>query len=134
MVDMLASDDWCNGVGLLCTSLGTSILELQTLLFETSLNGLGVAVDVLTVLDRDHVVFMPLRQHLAVLDRLDRSVIVILMHLSVDGGLSLLVTLLEDLLIHHSRSDLLVDGGIMVTRLGPEGKCQLCLSARRMLR
>ena len=134
MVDMLSSNDWCNGVGLLGTSLGTSILELHTLLFETSLDGLGVAVDVLTVLDRDHVVFMPLRQHLAVLDRLDGSMVVILMHLSVDGGLSLLVTVFEDFLIHHSRSDLLVDGGVMVTRLGPEGKCQLCSSARRMLR
>lgn len=134
MVDMLASNDWCNGVGFLGTSFGTSALKLQTLLFETSLYGFRVTVLVLTVLDRDHAVYVLLRQHLSVLDRLNRSVVMVLVHLSVDGGLSLLMTVCADFLIHNSRSYLFMDGGVMMTRLRPKDSCQLRSLVQPMLR
>ncbi len=119
MVDMLASNDWCDGVALLCANLGTSRLELLTLLFETSLDSLVVTMMVLAVLHRDDVMSVLLGQHLAVLDRLYRGVVVILVHLTVDGSLSLLMTVLANLFVHNSGSDLLVNGRVMMTRLGP---------------
>ena len=37
------------------TAFGARVLELQTFLFEASLDGFGVAVVVLAVLNRNHV-------------------------------------------------------------------------------
>lgn len=119
MVDMLASNDWCNGVALLRGTLNAAILKLQTLLLKTGLDGIWIAVHMLAMLDGDHVVGVLLRQNLAVLDRLHRSVVVVLVHLTIDGSRSLFMTVLADLLIHDCRSDLLMDSGVMMTRLRP---------------
>lgn len=119
MVNVLASDHWSDRVGLLGTGINTLVLELKTFLLETGLDGLGVAMNVFTVLDRDYVVSVLLRQHLAVLYGLYRSVIMILMHFTIDGGLSLLMTVLAYFLFHNGRGDLLVDSGVMMTSLGP---------------
>lgn len=70
-MDMLSSDDWCNGVTLLSGTLGASALELHTLLFKTSLDGLGITVLVLAVLNRDDVVGVLFREHLTVFDWLN---------------------------------------------------------------
>jgi len=123
MMNVLASNDWCYGVRFFRTSLSASILELQTLLLETSLDGLSISVLVFTVFDWDHVVNVLLWQHFTVFDWLHGSVVVILVHFAIDGGLSLLMTVRADLLIHNSRSDLLMDGGVMMTRLGPSIGC-----------
>ena len=44
----------------------------------------------------------------------------VLVHLTVDGSSCLLVTLLNDVLVYDSGSNLLVNSGIMVTSLVPE--------------
>ena len=44
----------------------------------------------------------------------------ILVYLAVNGCLSLLMTLFDDLLVYNSGSNLLVDCGVMVTSLLPE--------------
>ena len=49
--------------------------------------------------------------------------IVILVNFTVDGGCGLLMMSLGNCLIDDSWSDFLVDSGVMVTRLVPEGRC-----------
>lgn len=121
MVNVLASDDRSNGVALFLADL-TRALELGSFLFETGLDSLRVAMLVVTLLDTHHGVLVLLGQSLTVLDGLNRGMIVVLVDLTVDSGSSLLMTLLNDLLIHDSGSDFLVDGGVMVTRLGPRAE------------
>ena len=43
----------------------------------------------------------------------------VLMDLTIDGSGGLLVTLLDDVLVHDGGSNLLVNGGVMVTSLVP---------------
>ena len=68
---MLASNDWCHGGGLLGTCFGAGVLELHTLLFETSLDGVGVTVLNLTLFDGRHSVGVLFRENLAILNWLD---------------------------------------------------------------
>ena len=68
---VLASDDWCNGVGLLGTCFSAGILELRTFFFKASFDGVGVTVVDLTMFDTGHSVGMLFRQDLAILDWLD---------------------------------------------------------------
>ena len=44
----------------------------------------------------------------------------VLVHFTINSGLSLLMALLDDLLVDNGGSDLFVDGGVMVTSLLPE--------------
>ena len=44
----------------------------------------------------------------------------VLVHLAINGGLSLLMTLLDHLLVHNGGSNLLVDCSVMVSSLLPE--------------
>ena len=60
VVDVLASDDWCNGVGLFLLHT-TGALELSSLLLKTSLYSLGIAMDVVTLLDGKNVGVVLLR-------------------------------------------------------------------------
>lgn len=120
MVHVLAGNDWCNGVGLLGTCFSAGILELHALFFETSLDGVGIAVLKLTLLDSGHAVMVLFRENLTILDWLDRGVVMVLVHLAVNGSLSLLMTLLNHLLVHNGGGDLLMNCGIMVTSLLPE--------------
>ena len=116
---MLASNDRRNRVGLLGTSFRAAVLELQTLLFKASLDGVGVTVLDLTLLNGGHSVGMLFRENLAILDRLDRGMVMVLVHLAINGCLSLLMTLLDHLFVDHGGSDLLMDCGVMVTSLLP---------------
>lgn len=54
VVHMLASNDWCNGVGLLGTNFSARVLVLHTLLFKTSLDGTRVTMLNLTLLNSRH--------------------------------------------------------------------------------
>lgn len=119
VVYVLASNDRCNGVGLLGTCFNAGVLELHTLLFQTSLDGTGVTVLDLALLNSGHAVGVLFRENFAILDWLDRGVVMVLMHLAINGSLSLLMTLLDHLLLHNGGSDLLVDRGVMVTSLLP---------------
>ena len=71
VVDVLASNDRCNGVGLLGTCFTAGVLELQTLLFETRLDGVGVTVLNITLFNSGHSVGVLFREDLAVFDWLD---------------------------------------------------------------
>lgn len=44
----------------------------------------------------------------------------VLMNFTVDGGLGLFVTLLDHLLLHDCRGNLLMNGGVMVTSFVPK--------------
>lgn len=46
----------------------------------------------------------------------------ILVNLTVDGGLGFLVLVLDDGLVHDSWGNLLVNGSVVVTSLGPREK------------
>lgn len=120
VVHVLASDDWCNGVGLFGTCFRAGVLELHTLFFKTSLDGVGVTVLDLTLLHSGHPMGVLFRENLAILDWLDRGVEMVLVHLAINGGLSLFMTLLDDLLLDDGGSDLFVYRGVMVTSLLPE--------------
>ena len=124
VVNVLARDDRGGRVTLLGGADITSVLELQTFLLEASLDGAGIAVLVLAVLNGCHVVRMLLGENFSVLYRLNGSVIMVLVDLTVDGRGGLLMTVLGNVLIHDGGGDLLVDRGVMVTSLVPVGKSQ----------
>jgi len=91
-----------------------------TLLGKTGLDLVIVAVLVAAVLDGDDVGVVLSRKNLLIEDGLLGGVVVVLVDLLVDGGDVLLVLLPLDSLVLDSRSDLLVDSGVVVTRLGHE--------------
>lgn len=119
MVDVFSSNHWCHRVGLLSTTLCPYVLELCTLLFKTCFDGLFVTVMVLPMLDGNNVVLVLFWKDFAVFDWLDRGMVVVLVHLTVDGGLSFFMANLFDRLVHNGRRHFLVDGGVMVTCLVP---------------
>lgn len=119
VVDMFSSNHWCYRVTLLNTAVYPCTLELCTLLLETCFDGLLVTMTELPVLDGDYVVLMLFREDFAVFDWLDRGMVVVLVHLTVNGGLSFFMADLCDLLIHNCRCHFLVDSGVMVTSLVP---------------
>ena len=119
VVDMFSSNNWCHGVTLLGTALDPRILELCTFLLETCSDGLFVTMTELPMLDGDYIVLVLFRKHFAVFDWLDRGVVVVLVHLTVNGGLSFFMANLCDLLAHNCRCHFLVDSGVMVTSLVP---------------
>ena len=119
VMDMFSSNHWCHGVGLLDTTIYPLVLELCTLLFETCFDGLFITMMVLPMLNGDNVVLVLFGKDFAVFDWLDRGMVVVLVHLTIDGGLSFFMANLYDLLIHNGRSHFLVDSGIMVTSLVP---------------
>ena len=65
---------------------------------------------------------MLLWKHFAVLDGLDGGMIMILVHLTIDGCLCLFMAVLGDSLLGDSGSNFLMDCRIMVTSLVPEKK------------
>ena len=119
VVDVLSSNHWCHRVCLLSTTLYPCILELSTLLFETCFNGLFITVTVLPMLDGNNVVHVLFGKDFAVFDWLDRGMIMVLVYLTVDGGLSFLMANLCDFLVHNGRRHFLVDSSVMVTSLVP---------------
>lgn len=78
------------------------------------------AMLVAAVLDWDNVGVVLLGKDLAVRHRLLGGVVVVLVNLLVDGGGVLLMLLPLDALVLHSRGNLLVNSGVVVTRLGHE--------------
>ena len=119
VVDMLSSNHWCYGVALLNTAVYPLILELCTLLLETCFDGLLVTMTELSVLNGDHVMLVLFRKDFAVFDWLNGGMVVVLVHLAVNGALSFFMANLCDLLIHNGRSHFLVNSGVMMTSLVP---------------
>ena len=124
VVNVLASNDWGDGVGLFLVHSAVA-LELSRFLFEAGFDSLGIAMLMVTLLDGDDVVMMFLGKDFTVKDGLNGGVVMVLMDFTVDGGRGLFVTLLDDVLVHDGGSNLLVDGGVMVTSLVPvKESCQ----------
>jgi len=120
VVDVLASNDRCDGVSVCGLADDTLILELSSLTCETCLDLSSVTVVKLAALYSDEVVCVLLREDLTVGDGLDGGVVVVLVNLFVDGSQDLLVLGLVDGLVEDGRCNTLVDGGVMVTGLGPD--------------
>lgn len=120
VVDVLAAD---GSVGTL--AVGSSldyalVLEGGLLGSKIPLGGIGVPVVELAVLDGAKLRGVLLRKNLAVVDGLDSAVVVVLVNFLVNSSVDLLVDVrLDNLLLHCGRNSL-VDGGVMVTRLGHE--------------
>jgi len=120
VVDVLASDDGGDGLGVTLGTLDALITELGSLGLEALGDLTVVAVLKLAVLDSSDVVVVLLGENLTVLDGLDRGVVMVLVNLLVNGGGDVLVTLPVDGLVGDCRGDLLVDSSVVVTRLGHE--------------
>ena len=71
-----------------------------------------------------HLMRMPFGENLLMLDRLDRGVVVILVHLAVDRGLNLFMANGLDVLLDHGGCNALVDTGIMAPAAGEVGDCR----------
>lgn len=119
MMDVLARNDGCNGMALLCAARGTRALELSTFLLQTGLDGSSVAMVHLTVFYRDDVVLVLFGKYFAVLDGLNGCVEMILMNFTINGGLSLFMAMLGHCLLSDSGGNLFMNGGIMVSSLVP---------------
>ena len=72
----------------------------------------------LASLNGSHLVLMAFWENFTVLDRLNGSVEMVLVNFTVNGSGSLFVTMLQDGLVHDSRCDSLVDGGIVLPSFG----------------
>jgi hypothetical protein len=120
MVLVLASNDGSDLAGGGTLTLLDGVDVGSALLLEASLNLIGAAVLVAAVLDGDDVGVVLGGENLLVDDGLLSGVVVVLVNLLVDGGDILLVLLPLDGLVLDGRGDLLVDGGIVLSRLGHE--------------
>lgn len=120
VVLVLACNDGSNlaGGGTL-NPLG-GVYVASTLLGKTGLDLIVVAVLVAAVLNGDDVGVVLGGKNLLVEDGLLGGVVVVLVDLLIDGGHVLLVLLLLDSFVLDGRSDLLVDSGVVMTRLGHE--------------
>lgn len=126
MVDVLAAN---SGRGTLAVSrlVYTPLILEQLLLSKKSpLCGIGITVVKLAMLDSTELSSVLLGKNLAVLDGLNSAVVVVLVDLLVDCGQDLFVLVRLDDLVLDSRGNCLMDGGVVVSRLGHEvGDCCL---------
>ena len=134
VVDMFSGNYWCHRVTLFSTALYPRTLELCTLLLKTLFDGLIITMTELPVFDGDNVVLVLFRKDFAIFDWLNRGMVVVLVHLTVNGGLSFFMANLCDLFVHNGRCHFLVDSGVMVTSLVPgEVKVLAHLIWRRLI-
>lgn len=113
VVDVLASNRWSSGVGVLSLTDLTSVLEGGLLSSESLLYVIIVAVVDVAGLNTSHLVNMLLWEDLLVLDWLNGGVVVVLVYLTVNGSGGLLVLSTGDVLVGHSWVDSLVNGGVL---------------------
>ena len=120
VVLVLASNNRSDLAGGGTLNLLNGVGVASTLLSKAGLNLVVAAVLVAAVLDGDDVVVVLLGEDLLVEHRLLGGVVVVLVNLLVDGRDVLLVLLPLNGLVLDGRSDLLVNGGVVLTRLGHE--------------
>jgi len=120
VVHVLASNDRSDRVASLALYALGGILELSLLGCQATLNILLVVVFETAVLDWDQVVVVLLAQSLLLDYGLHRGVVVVLVNLLVDRGGNLLTVAALNSLVLDGGVDLLVNGGVVVTRLGHE--------------
>lgn len=128
VVDVLTRNGRVGGRGVLHLRDAAGALELGSFGLKPLLHMVRIAVLEGAVLDGHHAVCVLLREHLTVLDNLDRGVIVVLVHLAIDGCLHLITLGPDHLLMFHGRLDYLVYCGVVPSVTGKEaGNCLLCL-------
>jgi len=120
VVNVLASDAWCSSACVLCIGDFAGVLELSLLSCKTLLDVRVIAVLDVAVLDTGHLVAVFFRKNFTVLDRLNGSVVVILVNLAVYGGGDILVSGRSDVFLLNGGVDSLVDSGIVLSVLGEE--------------
>lgn len=132
VVDVLARDGWARDGRVLYLGDMLGVLELGRLSCQALLHLIWVAVLEAAVLDGGHSIDMLLWEQLAILNGLDRGVVVVLVHLAVDGCLQLISLGADHLLMLHSRLDDLDSGSALVNwhagcGFSPRG--QLCCAS-----
>jgi len=120
VVVVLAADGLLHGGGVLALDAADRVLELAVLGGNALAVLVGVTVLELAVLDRDHLVVVLLGEAGGLVDGLDRGVVVVLVHLLVDDGGGALMLGAGDGLVGDGGVDLLVDSGVVLTRLSEE--------------
>lgn len=116
MMDMLASDSRSLLLDHLLACLYSLVMELTSLLLETSADSGVIAMIDLAGLSGSDSVGVLLGKNFTVFDGLDRCVVVVLVDLLVDGCLVFLDPGLVHGLLHYGGSDFLMDGCVLVTR------------------
>ena len=119
VMNVLASNDGSGRARLLGSANGRFVMEASGLLLKASLDGTLVPMVVFPVLNADKIVRVLLGKDLAVLNRLHRGVIVILVDFAVYGGSSLFMPGGLDGLVRNCRSHLFMDGGVVVASFVP---------------
>ena len=119
MVLVFSSNDRCYRVSFWCYSLGAAVVELCTLLLQASLHSCSISVVVFAVLNTGHTMLVLLWQNFAILHWLDGGVVMVLVDLAVNCGLSFLMALLDNVFLDDGGSDLFMHCGVMVTSLVP---------------
>jgi hypothetical protein len=117
---MLASNSSCSALAMSGSIYTALILEAGLFFDEVPLCGVVVAVIKLAVLDSAELSSVLLRKHVAVLNGLDSTVVVILVNLLVDSSLNFLVEMRLNNFVLNSRGNSLVNSGVVVSRLGHE--------------
>jgi hypothetical protein len=115
VVNMFTSNGGCDALALCGSLYPPLVLELGLLLDKIPLGRVMVAVIKLTVLDGTKLSLVPLGEDLAVNDGLNSAVVVVLVNLLVYCSVDLLMLVRLDGLVGDSRSNSLVDCGVMVT-------------------
>jgi hypothetical protein len=123
VVHVFTSDRRCHTLALGSSLYAPLILELCLLLDKIPLGGVVVAVVELTVLDSTKLSLMLFGKNFTVDDGLNSAVVVVLVNLLVYGSVDFLVYMRLDGLVCDSRSNSLMDCGVMVARtVGEVGK------------
>jgi len=120
VLNVLASNRGSSALAVCGGIYATLVLEASLFIDEVPLRGIVIAVVELAVLDSTELSSVLLRQDLTVLNRLNSAVVVVLVDLFVDGSLNLFVHMGLDNLVLNGRGNSLMDGGVVVSRLGHE--------------
>jgi len=127
MMNVLSSDSGRCSLGVLSVSNCASALELSGLSLEALLDVIVIAVLHFAGLDTGHLMGVLLWENLAILDRLHRCVVVILMDLAVNCSANVLLLSLGDVLVGDSWVYSLVNGGVVLSIFVKE-RSNCCLS------
>jgi len=120
VVNVLSSNgSTLNGLTLSLLDL-TSGLELSGLSSKTLLYVVVISVCDFAVLNTGHLVGVLLWENLTILDRLNGGVVMILVDLTINGGLLLLELSFNNALMGDGWVDALVDSGVMLSILVEE--------------
>jgi hypothetical protein len=120
VVDMGAVNYWLHLMSMLRPTSLSHIFELSRFGGQTLLHGIVITVMMLFVLDWDDFVVMLLWENLAMVYRLDRGVMVMLVNLLVNDGCVRVMFCRGDVGMRDGRLVMLMDCSIVFARLGRE--------------